>query len=690
MNGQPELKVKDGTIQGPGAQIPDPFSSLAEVLEASRKNRITSLVHGDLNPRNILVVDESPCLIDYALTRPAGGILSDFARLEGCLARDALPEDLTWPQHVRLQRLLAAACRIGDGAAEIFAEQLSKDRQELASAFRLLWTVRRAARESYPNQDREKWSRDYLEQLFLFAHLSLKWRDGQTPAALLATAAMAGVAAEGLSSQRRYRWWSLEDLRTDAVEIIGLLRQRPGDALRDLVGLAHALYQQSLKRDDPLKAEYESLRAGFVRQRFHSDAHAILNRLREDHEVYITLQAYIDLKGEVSAARRRERRSFQEMAESDELIAERERIRDAKRSEDVLILLLQHPAVTVIGDAGGGKSTVARELEYRLASSILDQAELPPRLPITVRAPDIAGRLEAWDGKDPNSTALVLRQEPDLLAAGALHVTVDALNELAEEEKQSVAEWIVALRSQYPRTSVLACHRQYNYVPGLLPFPVITLHKVEEKQAREYVFRYLREKHVPNHEELAERLVKLLLEDPEHQKVRDLAQTPLFLWMIVERYRQTKEIPANRGRLFDDFSRWYLEERHHHEHGEAVQPEFRYEDKAILLGALGYELVQRNQADLREDQVKTLVPEEVEDGWQSVLEEIVGSEMLLSADGKLRFLHQSFQEYFAARHFLAREAGDRKAIREKVWRFGWHDTFAVLMGFAGDAPEVVG
>lgn len=288
------------------------------------------------------------------------------------------------------------------------------------------------------------------------------------------------------------------------------------------------------------------------------------------------------------------------------------------------------------------------------------------------------------------SPLAVLGRPPVLLAAGALHVTVDALNELAEEQKQRVAEWIIALHAAFPRTSVLACHRQYNYVPGLLPFPVVTLQKVEEKQARDYVARYLHERQVPNHEELAKRLVKLLLEDPEHQRVRDLAQTPLFLWMIVERYRQTQVIPENRGRLFDDFAHWYLEERHYAEHAEPVERRRPYEDKAALLGALGYELVQRSATDLSEDAVESLVPEEIAGCWQDVLEEIVNSEMLLRADGRLRFLHQSFQEYFAARHFLDHEARDSRAIRDKVWQFGWHDTFAVLMGFAGDAPEIVG
>jgi hypothetical protein len=350
-----------------------------------------------------------------------------------------------------------------------------------------------------------------------------------------------------------------------------------------------------------------------------------------------------------------------------------------------LRLLAEQPAVVLIGDAGAGKSTVAREWQYRLAQAIVGRGEaaVAPRLPVVLRASDLRTKIGAQEKDDRDSIAAALGHEPALLDAGALHLTVDALNEVPEGDKQRLAEWLVALRETFPATPVVACHRQYNYTPGLLPFPVVGLEKVEAKQARRYVFDYLRENGVADWQDLGETLAKLLLDDPEHAQVRDLAQTPLFLWMLVERYRQTRTPLAGRGRLFEDFSGWYLEERHHREHGDAVVNRFPFEEKATFLGRLGYTLVERGATDLQETEVA---------GWlaePAMLDEIVASEILLRDDGTLRFLHQSFQEYFAARHFLAHEAGDAAAIQEKVWRLGWHDTFAVLLGFAGEAPEVV-
>lgn len=700
LTGLDDVTLSDGILAGPGARVPNPFAVLPDVLESRRPHRLMSVIHGDLNPRNILVVGVTPCLIDYAFTRHNEPMLMDMARLEGLLTRDILAEDISWAQHVRLQRLLAAACRLGDEAADRFVTRLESERAELASAFRLLWTIRRAAREIYPPRHQSHWVRDYLEQLFLFAHLTLKWgsEGDRDQAQLRATAVMASVAAEALSETQTYRLWHDEAVREDGRDIIQLMISKPEPLLGEMANLARRLRRLEIKPDEPLKQDFETARSNLVKQLFRVAAQETINRLDGDHDVYISLKAYIDLKGQLRAGRRQQRRSLAEMLEDNDLLAEGERLREVEGSDnDVLRLIDENAAVILIGDAGSGKSTVAREWEYRLARSIVDGADdshhsVAPRMPVVLRAPDLPERLKDWESDHLSSTVAILghsERDAQLLAIGALYVIVDALNELADALKHLVADWIIALRNAFPSTPVLVCHRQYNYVPGLLPFPVITLQKVENEQARRYVHDYLREQAVPNHNEMSEQLIKLLLDDPEHQQVRDLAQTPLFLWMIVERFQQTQELPQSRGGLFDTFSRWYLEQRYHEAHQEQTETHYDYEAKARLLGVLGYEMVQRRATDLPEVDIPDLLPPERHDDWQAVRDEIISAEMLHRSDESLRFLHQSFQEYFAARHFLLSEASDPNAIRDKVWQFGWHDTFAVLLGFAGDATDVI-
>ena len=310
--------LKDGELRGPEVRVPDPFAFLPQVLEAKRPNRLTALVHGDLNPRNILVVgDETPCLIDYAFMRKGEPFFLDFGRLEGSLTRDVLPADFTWRQLVRLERLLGLACRLGDDASQKLAEVLTAERAELGAAFRLFWAIRRAARAVCPESYRAQWARDYLEQLFLFAHLTLKWDDAEASASakLRATAALAGVAAEVLASMAPaatdgYALWDDETLRQAGAIGLPLLATQREATLAELAQWAFVLQQRNLKATDPLWQAFEGARADFVRQHFAAAANATLTQLQDEHDIYISLRAYIDLKGQVSAGRERSEAVF--------------------------------------------------------------------------------------------------------------------------------------------------------------------------------------------------------------------------------------------------------------------------------------------------------------------------------------------------------------------------------------------
>jgi len=506
---------------------------------------------------------------------------------------------------------------------------------------------------------------------------------------LRATAAIAGAAAEALVPETSFHHWNEASLRDDGLFVVDFMRRQSRFVLPALAGFARRVTALVSRKDDPLQTALDQARAEFVRRQFRGEALELLHRLRDDHDVYISLQAFIELKGQLTAARAGRRRalSTEALLQDEGLFAERERLRGEAKGRDALDLVAGSPALVLLGDAGSGKSTVAHEWEYRLAQSLVDSnassaaTPLDPRLPLLLRASVVVSQLTQWKPDDPESAPAVLDQSPHLLAIGALHLIVDALNELGDDQRQRVADWIVALRTACPQTPVLVCHRQYNYVPGLLPFPVLVLQKVDAAQARQYIRDYLREKGAPGHEERAGTLVRLLLESEDYQQVRNLAQTPLFLWMLVDRYRLTDALPPSRGPLFKDFTRWYLEERYHQEHGEPVPRRYTYEEKARLLGALGYKLVQLRQTELPEPIDEALRPEP--------LEEIIAAEMLQREGGKLRFLHQSFQEYFAARHFLDHEATDEHTIRARVREHGWHDTLALLIGFGGDKPDVI-
>src|SRR5262249_38213931 len=163
--------------------------------------------------------------------------------------------------------------------------------------------------------------------------------------------------------------------------------------------------------------------AAFVRSCFADAANEILVRLETDHGIYISLRAYIGLRGRLHAGRARRRMSFEAMLESDEALAEAERLRDPeggeRKDDDVLRLLAEQQAVVLIGDAGAGKSTVAREWQYRLAQAIVGRGEaaVAPQLPVVLRASDLRAKIGARKKDDRDSIAAALGYEPELLDA---------------------------------------------------------------------------------------------------------------------------------------------------------------------------------------------------------------------------------------------------------------------------------
>lgn len=722
----------DNDLIGCGdVNVLDPFAPLPEILDNRKSHIVTSLIHGDLNPTNILVVGDTPCLIDYALTAPDETIFSDFVRLEGCLTRDVLPKDFTWKEHVKLQRMLYLGSLYGDQFEENIAVHLLKERTELALAFQLFSSIRKAASKIYPTEIHEEWLCNYMEQLFLFAHLTLKWKN-QSTHSFYATATMGGVAAETFLNIDNYWLWPFDEVRVAAKTTLMPQNQGRTHNLRHLSNFALALNRQFPKINKDMEAIFENIRADLVRGKLGDRAYKILTDLKKDHNVYISLKAFIDLEGCITEGRERQQLSFDEVLSNDETLIEVENLKNAGTPHDVLNFIQFSPELVLIGDAGSGKSTVAREWEFRLASSVKMDNQILPRIPIIIRAPDIQEKLRDWNPDDSSSTANVVDFEIDYLIIGAIHLTVDALNELDEEQKQRVAEWIVKLREFFPRTPVLVCHRQYNYPPGFLPFPVVSLQKINKEQAINYIYSYLCEHDIKDHEKISEALVRILFEDTEYEQVQDLAQTPLFLWMIVERYKETQQLPENRGQLFSDFSYWYLEERHHKEtlpgnheknisRKESSFPEskskrieeiikklfpnteneisnessgqkeipYYYDDKAVLLGVIGNELVQRSKTEIPIHEVSKIIPARIKENWKYLFAEAVLAEMLLVGDGKLLFMHQSFQEYFAARYFFENEAKNKKAIENRMRQHSWHDTFIILIGFAGDETQLV-
>src|SRR3984957_3537751 len=734
-----------------GVPLGDPFAALPSRITEFRDKRATTVVHGDLNPRNVLLVDRQIFLIDFARTG-VGPPLSDAAWLEICLLRDVIAPVLGWPALVRLQRELAVRTRVAD-AVEVLPEPAGR-------AAAVLWEIRAGAQRCHRRRETtHPWWPEYQDQLLISSLRTLKW-DDQTSAEIYAAMAVAGVAAEQLGP-RPYRHWQAEETLATAPAVLPLLNAKRTESLAIAAEFVTAVDQSGLSDDDervvPFETALPAWRDAYVVAHHIESAAVVLAQLADDHDVYVSLQAFIRVKGQLQSGGFgywagspfaqnpfdypsrpnpfdylalpspfdvRDLTFEESLAESDraESQEQEEGPRPAQarpawaaveiRDPDAIDLVISEWAVVVLGDAGSGKSTVARELQYQLARAVVSAAgrvpspeatetpdsrrSMPPMLPVTLRAPLLHRTLNAAaDDLGPRYFAEALGRilrdcleepvPPELLRVGAVHLTIDAFNEVDPADRARIADWIHWLRRTYARMPIVICHRRNGFIPSELPFPVVVLQSVSLEQARDYIRTALRLRKLPNHELQAATLIRLLLDQPANPTIRDFARVPLYLWMITARYAQHGVVPANVSELFAGFSQWYLTER---DGDDRASRRYGYDEQGRCLEGIARNLVEAgNITDITVDQAAVLlVAAELTDARER-LDDLVAADMLDRDGAQLRFHHQSFQEYFAAR-VLYREVGDLAAFRDHVLEFRWREPLQMMLSFSGGDPDL--
>lgn len=646
-------------ISGPHTQVRNPISSLSSTLNRPKYNRIVGLAHGDLNPNNIVIVEETPLLIDFSNTKHNHCLLIDFACLECCIVRSFVANRVDWRQLVILERLLAlASCGLPNLPTVILAT-LHETSSMLAHAFSLLWTIRWESMRSFPSAQRADWCEHYTEQLFLYAISTFKWPD-QGTAELRASAAVSGVASEWMSRDI-FRDWGVKDLSefvSTNLDGLDISAAQIGRILASLSRRAH----RSESAFSMLDARICAARDRYVAKNMQEESLELTEKLRSLDETYIDLEV-----SRISPPATTNRAS----------------------KNSALNTLLDCNAVVLLGGAGTGKSTVAREWQFTLANRIrsvankLDAADSPLRFPLLMQASDLARTNHLNSEQSEENSAECIGISVDELTFGAVAIGIDGLNELPINEREVVAKWIRGIRQIYPRVSVFVCHRSYGYDYTLLPFSVVLLKPIATGQSHDFVRRHMRV-HDPDHcDELSYKLINSMMDRVTGPKLERFMTHPLMLWMMVERFRHSQEVPPSRAKLFEEFSSWALI------HSGGKPQRASYAEKSRVLGILATNMVARGLAKIQISELdEFLKGAKPEKDVRGILEECITNEMLVANRNEIGFRHQSFQEYFSAQHVLKNSSTNLAQLRRNVWKFGWHDTFALLLSFGGEHPEI--
>lgn len=724
--------VRDGTgVRLAGRRIGHPFAQLWSVLFEPAEGRVSSIVHGDLNACNVLVADDQPYLIDHARARSMRPLLGDPAWLELNLLRNVIAPRLSRAELISLYRVSGVYARCtpqGTGPAGP-AWPLPGGSAPLRAAAALLHAVRSAARELYPDAGRRPWWREYLGQLTLAAIRTLKWPAREHTAATAAAALVAaGVCGELLDGRETpgasFALWPADELHQVADALLPRLRPEDPDELLLLRDLLAALRSCREPAPAEVAAAAESARDRTVRALCRGAAEERLRELRPRRTTVIALTGTLR---PASGAPGSPGGTAADPA-----------------ARPALDVLAEQTALTVVGRAGAGKSTLLREWEYLSACAVTGEGTapaLPPRMPVLVHAADLAAAIGQGpadepgtpDGGAPGEHAQVLGRACAagallgastcelLLSLDGLRVLVDGFDELPATERAPVAAWLMRLRADLPGTPLVVCQRTsaYRAAPsGVLRLPVLTLHQVTPEQAGRYMAARRPAGAPPT-------VWDALLPDGGPPGIatggasgdrggdgsepangdgggdgdgdtgvrggmRELLRTPLFLWMAVESQAALDPPPRTVGELFTAFTGWYLTQRHRTPDDAAPGAGTAPAGLLRLLETVAEHLVERGNA--------TRVPlpdlEALLDGgppeWRAGLAQLLDAELLVQEGGTVRFLHQLFQEYFAARALVRTATTDEAGLLRRMLRFEWQESVRMLVGFPDTPADTVG
>ncbi|AXK74521.1 NACHT domain-containing protein [Mycolicibacterium neoaurum] len=329
----------------------------------------------------------------------------------------------------------------------------------------------------------------------------------------------------------------------------------------------------------------------------------------------------------------------------------------------------------ILGDPGGGKSTVSRYIAFKAASK-----ELGDFIPFYVilrnlkindspndQDESLLDHIEAWLNIHYQTPAPAGCVE-DILYSGRALVLLDGLDELINTGKRrEITERVELFSRRYPLARILVTSRRVGYEQARLDpdiFATYGLADFSEDKVEHYVRKWF-----ATNEQLAEDAAQSMAAAliAESDNVPDLRQNPLMLALICIIYRGENFIPKNRPAVYEKcatllFEKWDSSRRIHVELRAADYVDAAMKHLAYWMLNSQNEPVGVIEADLVDECTQLLAKnfQNETEARHAAVEFIefcrgrawVFSDAGSTADGQplYRFTHQTFMEYFAAFH----------------------------------------
>lgn len=342
--------------------------------------------------------------------------------------------------------------------------------------------------------------------------------------------------------------------------------------------------------------------------------------------------------------------------------------------------------VLLVGKPGSGKSTALERLLWEEAQNG-KQGELNYKIPVLVELRRYTTSVLDLIRNFLFEHKLNLNSEEieNLLFNGKFLLLVDGLNELSNE---SARRNLDDFRKQYRQfTPMIFTTRDLSVGGNLGIEKKLEMQPLTEAQMQQFVRAYLPEN-------MADEMLRQLGE-----RLRQLGETPLLLWMLCELFESDQKTPASLSALFRLFSGVY----HELKRDIPIAEKLRHW-QADLLQHLAFVMMQGDnstelQLTISQQQAKNVLTiflnqkvEFADDCARHWLEDLLKYHLIQRrTDTEIEFHHQLIQEYYAAEFLLTQldKISDEKLQQNYLNYLKWTEPLALMLGLVDDEKQAV-
>ena len=390
-------------------------------------------------------------------------------------------------------------------------------------------------------------------------------------------------------------------------------------------------------------------------------------------------------------------------------------LRFGKKRHDTLVL-------AILGAPGSGKTTLLQHIAVTFAANKQRQYHLLPLVPILLFLPNHVQQIIADEYSTRNTPPMLhklvykhfnntekypyLNPPPrwfaQQLKKGKCLVLLDGLSEVADlKQRQTVSAWIEKQIHLYPRCQFIITARPQGYLSA----PVKGAHILEVQpfnaaQVQQFVEAWylanelsakggkidndVRHRAKQGARELLERL-------PKMPTLSAVAENPLLLTLIAMLHRYHEQLPGRWVELYAEICELLLGSW---QQGKKRPEALTAAQKRVALQPLAAEMMFKKIRDIHTDDALRLITEPLQrvglvgESVAYFLKHLQDSSGLLleHETGRWRFAHLTFQEYFAAAHFL--EPKTNQDWNELVNDSWWHETLGLYAAQRDATPLV--